>query len=297
MNEHPIDPFLAAWSGAAGSDGFAARPLVRRALQAPGPWTRARLHAALAAVLVQEPAQRDRFEETFALWFGTDDGGQDAEILDLNAWLRTPLAHASPADNGGEYVVAAAECLAETQQPTASTSHRRRRWRWWWAALDATVLLLLVAACLLAVVRKPSPKPGAASASLSRKAVPDAGSVVEGRSRPTEVRSQPKLTFTVTDGERAREQRDRNSGSTKPNEPVKSDQRATVGAPPDARVPAGHEGSTDRPRGGGVMAAGGEELRTAPDAPMSQAQAIQTLSKAGIVKNEHRSGIGGLRWF
>jgi len=30
---------------------------------------------------------------------------------------------------------------------------------------------------------------------------------------------------------------------------------------------------------------------------MSRAQAIEALSKAGIVKKEHRSGLGGLKWF
>jgi|GEM_PF-6210135 Leucine-rich repeat (LRR) protein len=300
MNEHPIDPFLAAWSDASGTDGFASRPLASRALQLPGPWTRARLHAALAEILVQEPEQRDQFEETFALWFGTDVGDQEGEILDLDAWLRTPLAPVGQAGDAGEDRVADAECLVGLQQPTAIMSpHQRRRGHWSWAALDATVLLIVVA-CALGVGRKPSPKPGAASPRLSRKTVPDTSSVVEGHSQPTEVRrSHAKLRLAATDGEKEREQRDQGDLLTPSRSSMRQrtlteehsrDQRATAGSPPDAELSAAQGGQR-------VAVAGPAEPPTAPDGPMSRAQAIEALGKAGIVKKEHRSGLGGLKWF
>jgi uncharacterized protein YjbI with pentapeptide repeats len=298
MNEQPIDPFLAAWSDASGSDAFTSRPLVCRALQLPGPWTRARLHAALAAVLVQEPEQRDRFEKTFALWFGTDEGDQEAEILDLDAWLRAPLAPVGQAGEAGEDRVADAESLVGTHQPNAIMSPQRRRGRWSCAALDATVLLIVVA-CVLGVGRKPSPRPGAASARLSRKTVPDTSSVVEGHSQATEVRRHPKLRLAATDGEGSREQGDQgdlpapSKSSIKQKTPAEErlrDRRATTGAPPDADLSAAQGGQ-------GVAVAGRGQPPAAADGPMSRAQAIEALSKAGIVKKEHHSGLGGLKWF
>jgi len=298
MNEHPIDPFLAAWSDASGTDGFASRPLVSRALQLPGPWTRARLHAALAAVLVQEPAQRERFEKTFARWFGADEGDQEAEILDLDAWLRAPLARVGQLADGGEDRVADAECLVGAQQPTAVMSPPRLPGRWWWAALDATVVLIVVA-CMLGVCRNPSSKPGAASPRLSRKTVPDSSSVVEGHSQPTEVRSHAKLRLAATYGEKERGQRDQGDLLTPskssmrqrtPTEEHSREQRATAGSPPDAEPSAAQGGQR-------VAVAGRAEPPGAPDGPMSRAQAIEALSKAGIVKKEHRSGLGGLKWF
>jgi hypothetical protein len=299
MNEHPIDPFLAAWSDASGTDGFASRPLVSRALQLPGAWTRARLHAALAAVLVQEPAQRERFEKTFALWFGTDVGDQEGEILDLDAWLRTPLAPVGQAGDAGEDRVADAECLVGAQQPTAIMSPRpRRRSRWSWAALDATVVLIVVA-CVLGVGRRPSPKPGTANPRLSRKTVPDTSSVVEGHSQPTGVRSHAKLRLAATYGEKEREQRDQGDLLTPSKSSMRQrtlteehsrDQRATAGSPPDAELSAAQGGQR-------VAVAGPAEPPAAPAGPMSRAQAIEALTKAGIVKKEHRSGLGGLKWF
>jgi hypothetical protein len=295
MNEHPIDPFLAAWSDASGSDAFTSRPLVCRALQLPGPWTRARLHAALAAVLVQEPEQRDRFEETFARWFGADEGDQEAEILYLDAWLRAPLAPVGQPADGGEDRVADAECLVGAQQPTAIMSPPRLPGRWWWAALDTTVVLIVVA-CVLGVGRRPSPKPGTANPRLSRKTVPDTNSVVEGHSQLTEVRrSHAKIRLAATDGEKEREQRDQGDLLTPSKSSMRQrtlteehsrDQRATAGSPPDAELSAA--------QGQRVAVAGPAEP---PAGPMSRAQAIEALGKAGIVKKEHRSGLGGLKWF
>lgn len=296
MNEHPIDPFLAAWSDASGSDAFTSRPLVCRALQLPGPWTRARLHAALAAVLVQEPEQRDRFEETFARWFGADEGDQEAEILYLDAWLRAPLAPVGQPADGGEDRVADAECLVGAQQPTAIMSPPRLPGRWWWAALDTTVVLIVVA-CVLGVGRRPSPKPGTANPRLSRKTVPDTNSVVEGHSQLTEVRrSHAKIRLAATDGEKEREQRDQGDLLTPSKSSMRQrtlteehsrEQRATAGSPPDAELSAAQGGQR-------VAVAGPAEP---PAGPMSRAQAIEALGKAGIVKKEHRSGLGGLKWF
>jgi Leucine-rich repeat (LRR) protein len=302
MNERPVDPFLAAWSAASGSDGFASRPLLDRALQESGPWTRARLHAALAAILVQEPEQRYRFEEVFALWFGAEAADQHAEILDLDAWLRAPVVQTGQAEDSGAYLAADAKSLACTPQPVASVPRKRRRpGSWPFSALDATVLLIAVV-CVLGGVRRPSPKPSTANA---HKSGSDTGSALEGLILPTQLRDHENLSGlsrrrrTPTEEhlpgsalEEPAEKPHRGNSVTKPDDPVK---RVTAGAPPDAELPAGHEGA--RPQGRGAAAAGAEEPRTAPDAPMSHAQAIQTLSKAGIIKNEHRSGIGGLKWF
>jgi hypothetical protein len=304
MNERPIDPFLAAWSATSGSDGFVSRPLVERALQEPGPWTRERLHAALAAILVQEPEQRDRFEEIFALWFGAEAGDQQAEILDLDAWLRAPVVQIGQAEDSGECLAADAKSLACTPQPVASVPRKRRHpGSWPFSALDATALLI-AGVCALGDVRRPSPKPSTANAHTS---VSDTDSVVERLVLPTQARNQKNLSAssrrrrTPTDRDlpgsaleepAEKPQRNRANGFARPDDPVK---RVTAGAPPDAELPAGHEGI--RPRGRVAAAAGAEEPRTAPEAPMSQAQAIQTLSKAGIIKDEHRNGIGGLRWF
>jgi Leucine-rich repeat (LRR) protein len=304
MNERPIDPFLAAWSAASGSDGFASRSLVDRALQEPGPWTRARLHAALAAILVEEPEQRYRFEEVFALWFGAEAGDQQAEILDLDAWLRAPVVQAGQAEDGGEWLAADAKSLAYTPQPVASVPRKRHRpGSWPFSALDATVLLIAVV-CLLGDVRRPSPKPGTANA---HKSVSDTDSVVEGLILPTQVRNQKDLSASsrrrrtpteehlpgsALEEPAEKPQRNRANGFAKPDDSVK---RVTAGASPDAELPAGREGI--RPQGRGAAAAGAEEPRTAPEAPMSHEQAIQTLSKAGIIKDAHRNGIGGLRWF
>jgi Leucine-rich repeat (LRR) protein len=132
MNEHPIDPFLAAWSAASGIDGFASRLRVYQALRLKGPWSRSRLRAALAAVLVLAPEQRDRFSETFDLWFGKDERDREVEIVDLEAWLGALQAQA--ADSTGP----------ARERPRDFEENRPRARRWRWAVLGGAIALLFL---------------------------------------------------------------------------------------------------------------------------------------------------------
>jgi tetratricopeptide (TPR) repeat protein len=88
MSGHPLDPFLAAWSAASGIDGFASRLRVYRALELPGPWTRARLNAVLASLLVPKPDLNARFQDTFESWFADDGRDRELSALDPKEFLR-----------------------------------------------------------------------------------------------------------------------------------------------------------------------------------------------------------------
>ena len=96
MTEHPIDPFLAAWSAVSGVDGFASRLRVYRALRLPGAWNRARLRHVLSATLVVNAEQLQLFNETFAIWFQDDEVDRVLAGIDVDTTLQS-LAEATRA--------------------------------------------------------------------------------------------------------------------------------------------------------------------------------------------------------
>jgi len=195
MNEHPIDPFLAAWSAASGVDGFAARLRVYQALRLPGPWSRARLRAALAAVLVLAPEHYERFSETFDLWFYDDERDGEVEISDLAAWL--------------------AELKTKTERPGRSPAERPRReetgsslepkqrvprQRWRWVALGlGLVLLLVLLGWWLRQGGSSAPATRDAGPDLAETATFDASAVGVPEPLPAETWARHKLAFRITD--------------------------------------------------------------------------------------------------
>jgi hypothetical protein len=195
MNEHPIDPFLAAWSAASGVDGFAARLRVYQALRLPGPWTRARLRAALAAVLVLAPEHHDRFAETFDLWFYGDERDEEVEISDLAAWLAELK---TKTERPGR---APAERPRDTEQGSSLEPKQRvPRQHWRWVALGGgLVLLLVLLAWLLRQGCSSAPATRDAGPDVAETATCDTGAAAVQEAPPTETWARHKLAFRITD--------------------------------------------------------------------------------------------------
>ena len=199
MNEHPIDPFLAAWSAASGVDGFAARLRVYQALRLPGPWSRARLRAALAAVLVLSPEHHDRFTETFDLWFYGDERDGEVEISDLAAWLAELKKTLTERPGRASAQRPRGQEKGSSLQPEQRIPQSSPQQRWRWVALGVTLVLLLVLFGWL--LRR-----GCSSASVALDAGPDAtetatfdsGAVGVPAPLPTETWARHSLAFRVT---------------------------------------------------------------------------------------------------